>query len=157
MLIVHPARFGIFRWESDFGVLNEDGKIWTQELAKSAVEAVGVLDCLRQVVAFVVGSGGGAENATRAEFNAKPATFTAFLDDADGAARNLDAVVIQGLSPKLHRLETSVCSRYAGSVSLLHHSALGSQRFYKRSGRWRRLANTVKAAEPNRWGSGRED
>jgi hypothetical protein len=83
-------------------VFYKDREIRTQQRAQSAIDAVSIVDEFRRMVTFRIGVLGHDERILGAKLNAKSAPFASFLDDVNDAARNLDAVPVQGLSPIGH-------------------------------------------------------
>jgi hypothetical protein len=63
---------------------------------------VKLVDDLRRVIAFRIGSLGYRQYVSGAELNTKTASFTPVIDDMHDTVCNLDAVSIERLSPIRH-------------------------------------------------------
>jgi hypothetical protein len=83
-------------------VLHKDSEIRAEEGTQPAVDAVGIVNELRRMVAFGVGALRHNKHTLGTELNTETASFASFLDDVDDAVGYLDAIPIQGLSPIGH-------------------------------------------------------
>jgi hypothetical protein len=83
-------------------VLDKDGEIGAEQGTQATVDALGVVEQLGGMIAFGVGPFGHDEHVLGAELDAEATSFAPLLDDLDHAARNLDAITIQRLSPITH-------------------------------------------------------
>jgi hypothetical protein len=83
-------------------ILDKDGKVRTEKGAKAAVDAPGIIDQFWGVIALGVGSFRHHEDALGAKLDAEAASFATLLNDLNHAARNLNTLPIQGLSPIAH-------------------------------------------------------
>jgi hypothetical protein len=83
-------------------ILHIDGKIWAEQSAQPAIDAVSVTGQFRRMVAFGIGAFRHGKDILGAELDTKPAPLASIFDDMNNAVRHLDAVPIQGLSPVGH-------------------------------------------------------
>jgi hypothetical protein len=100
-------------------ILHKDGKVRTEKGTQAAVDALGIVEQLGGMIAFGIGPFGHDEHVLGAELDAETAPLAPFLDDLNHAARNLDAITIQRLSPITHGLllrsvPNSTSRRYPG-------------------------------------------
>jgi hypothetical protein len=83
-------------------ILYKDGKVRTEKGTQAAVDALGIIDQLGGMVALGIGAFGHHKHALGAKLDAETASLAALLDDLNHAARDLDMIPIQGLSPIAH-------------------------------------------------------
>jgi hypothetical protein len=68
-------------WRAHATIFHIDGKIWTEQGTQVAFCAVKLVDDFRGVIAFGVGPLRYCQNVSRAELNAKTASFAPVIDD----------------------------------------------------------------------------
>jgi hypothetical protein len=117
-----------FIWGLCTTVFYVNRKIWAKQGAQAAVHAMEIVDDFRGMVPFGVRAVGHYKQMPGAELHAKTASFTSFFDDMNDAARYLDAISIQRLSPINHASSLSInsvasslilsggCIRYRGKT-----------------------------------------
>jgi hypothetical protein len=80
-------------------ILYEYGKVRAEKGTQAAVNALGVIEQFGGMVALGIGAPGHHEHILGAKLDTETASLAALLNDLNHAARNLDTIPIQGLSP----------------------------------------------------------
>jgi hypothetical protein len=112
-----------------------NSKIWAKQSAQAAVDTVKIVNDFGRVVPFGVRVIRHYKQMSWAELHTKTASFAAFFDDMDNAARYLEAISIQRLSPINHTsslISNSVASSLIPSGGCIGGCKISSKFQYTR-------------------------
>jgi len=87
---------------TEIAIFNINGEIGAQQGAQSAIHTIGVVYTFRRMVSLSIGVFRHDQHVARTKFHTKSATFAAFFDNMNNAARNLQAILIKRFSPEAY-------------------------------------------------------